>query len=204
MSERVFLSYNYERDSARAGLLAASVPTSDAVEFAGLIGPNEWRQLERLGPTAQQQWVDTRLAATSVTAVLISGHTERAPWVHYEIQQSRARGHGLIGIHVHRLADPRTGLCDYKGRNPFEMNLVPGPAPAVPFSDIYPVYDWVVDGGASHLAQWIREAGDKARSSQQTANTRRPGSQPAVHQGAFPTFRHVEEDWSPAEFIAEP
>ena len=45
------------------------------------------------------------LEGTSVTVVLVGSHTCSSQYVQYEIQQSEARGNGLLGIDVSKIKD---------------------------------------------------------------------------------------------------
>ena len=44
--------------------------------------------------------INDQITGTSVTAVLIGDHTEKSEWVDYEIKESLARGHPVIGIRL--------------------------------------------------------------------------------------------------------
>ncbi|MGJ7523366.1 TIR domain-containing protein [Variovorax sp. LT1P1] len=45
-----------------------------------------------------QTWIDNQLNGTSVTVVLVGANTHKSKWVKYEIDQSIARGNGLLLI----------------------------------------------------------------------------------------------------------
>jgi len=51
--------------------------------------------------------IDDALVGTSVTVVLIGEATASRPWVKYEIDKSVQRGNGLLGAHVHQLANAK-------------------------------------------------------------------------------------------------
>jgi len=165
MPQRVFLSFNCDRDCARALHVAGSRGLFEACEWRGLLSRFEWAALERRGRTAMQHWIDVELSSSSATLVLIGGETCASPWVHYAIQRTRAEGRGMLGVRVHRLPDPRTGLCDYRGLNPFEINYVTGSAPPVFLNSLYPTYDWVGDAGERNVGAWIDAATARANPS---------------------------------------
>lgn len=208
MPPRVFLSFNCDRDAARALHVAGSRGLFETCEWRGLLGRQEWAALERRGRASVQRWIDAELSACSATVVLIGGETCAWPWVHHAIQHTRAEGKGMIGVRVHRLPDPRTGLCDYRGLNPFEVNYVTGSAPPVFLNSLYPTYDWVADAGERNLRNWIEAAAARAVPSSApkprglgatVAERHRP-----VASCGFSSSRHVSEDWCPAAWRAEP
>jgi len=208
MPPRVFLSFNCDRDAARALHVAGPRGLFETCEWRGLLSRSGWTALERRGRAAVQHWIDAELSSSSVAVILIGGETCASPWVHYAIQRSRAEGKGMIGVRVHRLADPRTGLCDYRGLNPFEINYVTGSVPPVFLNALYPTYDWVADAGERNFRGWIDAAASRAVSSAA------PGSRPTAERQpersrplsscAFASSRHVSDDWSPAAWRAEP
>ena len=102
----------------------------------------------------------------------------------------------MLGVRVHRLPDPRTGLCDYRGLNPLEINYVTGSAPPVFLNSLYPTYDWVADAGERNVQAWIQAA--LARANPSPAPRARP-----LSSCGFSSSRHVSEDWCPAAWRAE-
>jgi hypothetical protein len=61
------------------------------------------------------------------------------------MQQSYWDGKGMLGIYIHQFKDPRSGLTDYKGRNPFENIDLTNSNPRRYLSYFYSTYDWVFD-----------------------------------------------------------
>lgn len=127
-------------------------------ERAGFIDHADWESLERQGDDAIKRWIDGQLSGASVTVVLIGAETFDRKWVNYEIQQSYAGRKGMFGIYVHQLKDPRTGLTDYKGRNPFENIFITDSNPRRYLSEFYPTYDWVNNDGYNNFASWVEAA----------------------------------------------
>ena len=56
----------------------------------------------------------------SCIVVLVGEETHKRKWVKHEIKKAWEDGKGLLGIYIHNLKDPRTGICS-KGINPFEQ-----------------------------------------------------------------------------------
>jgi MTH538 TIR-like domain (DUF1863) len=144
MARKVFFSFKYE-DVSRAMV----VRNSDIIrgdEKAGFIDKAEFEKVERQGEKAIKDWIDKQLDGTSVTVVLVGAFTNRSKWVKYEIDESKKRGNGLLGIDISKiknLSGETTERCA-------EM-------PAG-----YPFYLWINEDGYSNLAQWIESAAKKA------------------------------------------
>ena len=207
MSERVFLSFDHERDSARAAqwrAQALSSSTCSALDDSGLAGRDEWRRLERCGPAGVRHWIDAQLAATTVTIVLIGGETAASVWVRYTIVQSHARGRAMFGIDIHRLADPRTDLCDYKGVNPLDVSALGAFGSAQPLSELYPTYDWISDSGPLNPGAWISTAATRARRADGATRATKTPSGRLDGTPSCVSSKHVSETWLPTPFEPEP
>ena len=102
----------------------------------------EFEAIEQQGDAAIRRWIDQQLIGTSVTVVLVGVYTCSSRWVHYEIEASRVKGNGLLGIDISMLQDQygRATLCC--GRLPLG----------------YSFYNWINDDGYSNLGQWVRNA----------------------------------------------
>lgn len=169
MARRVFFSFHYQRDIWRVSQVRNSWRTR-GVDSQTFLDAASWESIKRRGERAVTQWIDNQLSGTGVTVVLIGESTSERPFVKYEIQESHRRGNGLLGIHIHKLRDQRGGES-YKGRNPFSHMSATIEEPGffwgttkkrVRLSSLYPVYDWVDDGGYQNLAGWIEKAAQKA------------------------------------------
>ena len=147
MARRVFFSFHYERDVWRAGVVRNSWLTKPDRETAGFFDAGIWEEAKKKGDAAVKKMIDDALVGTSVTAVLIGAETATRPYVKYEIDQSIARGNGLLGIRIHNIKDP-SGKTDQWGANPL---------PAA-----YSVYDWVNDNGYLNLGAWVEAAAKRA------------------------------------------
>ena len=147
MARRVFFSFHYERDVWRASVVRNSWVTKPDREAAGFFDVSIWEEAKKKGEAAIKKMIDDALLGTSVTAVLIGAETATRTYVIYEIDQSIARGNGLLGIRIHNIKDT-AGQTGSWGTNP-----LPGG---------YKVYDWVNDDGYNNLGSWVQAAAKQA------------------------------------------
>ncbi len=160
MTRRVFFSFHYQRDIWRVNQVRNSYLTQDR-EVAGYWDASLWEEAQRKGDAAIKQMIDNALVNTSVTAVLIGSETFGRQYVEYEIIQSYNGGNGLLGVYIHGLKN-QSGFSDYKGRNPFENIYITTNGYRTYFSQMYPVYDWVLNDGYKNFGIWVEEAAKKA------------------------------------------
>lgn len=155
MARRVFYSFHYDADHARAsqvrniGMIDGNRPATD----------NEWEQVKRGGTSAVQRWIDNQLNGRSCTIVLIGQNTAGRPWINYEIEKSWTDGKGLFGIYIHNLKN-LAGFQSLRGSNPFDGFTMRGSATRLaqyvaaydpPYSDSRLVYAYI----AANLTTWI-------------------------------------------------
>ena len=162
MARRVFFSFHYQHDIFRVSQVRNSVIKNGTFDQSGFIDHADWESLERQGDESIKQWINGQLTGASVTVVLIGADTFDRPWINFEIQHSYADGKGMLGIYIHQLKDPRTGLPDYKGRNPFENIYITHSNPRRYLSELYPTYDWVADNGYTNFPNWVEAAARRA------------------------------------------
>lgn len=136
---QTFFSFHYERDVWRATTVRKS-STVDASAAAGWSDKSLWEEAKAKGDDAIKKLIDEGLAGTSVTAVLIGSETASRKWVKYEIQQSIARGNGILGVYIHKLKN-QEGNTDTKGAIPS----------GVPSNAVY-TYEF------GRLAEWVEKA----------------------------------------------
>jgi hypothetical protein len=67
----------------------------------------------------------------------------------------------MLAIDIHRVKDPQHG-ADIQGKNPLDWWSVTQAGKNVPFSNIYPTYDWVLNDGYNNLSAWIDAAAKDA------------------------------------------
>lgn len=113
---KVFYSFHYDNDVFRVqqirnmGLIDGNEPVT----------PNNWEEIKRQGNISIRNWIDNEISKSSCVVVLIGSQTSSREWVNYEIQQAWKQEKGLLGIYIHNLKDPRTGVS-IKGNNPFSQ-----------------------------------------------------------------------------------
>ncbi len=99
---RVFFSFHYA-DVSRA----MQVRNMWAVNkrFTRFTDAAAFERVRQQGEQSIKTWIDRQMHGTSVTVVLIGTQTLNRQFVKYEIEQSIARGNGLLGIHINKLED---------------------------------------------------------------------------------------------------
>ncbi|WP_448235948.1 TIR domain-containing protein [Microbacterium paulum] len=142
MARRAFFSFHFQNDIFRANVVRNSWVTRDR-EAAGFFDASLWEEAQTRGDSAIRALIDEGLKNTSVTVVLIGRETASRSYVKYEIEQSIARGNGLLGIRIEKIKDIR-GNVDEAGPNPLPNE--------------YPVYLWNKDDGYTNLGTWIERA----------------------------------------------
>ena len=119
MARRVFFSFHYERDIWRTNV----VRNSGIVEgnaAAGFHDASLWEEAKKKGDAEVKKLIDKGLIGTSVTVVLIGAQTVQRKFVDYEIEQSIARGNGLLGIYISGIKDSN-GNTDTQGSAPARL-----------------------------------------------------------------------------------
>lgn len=144
MARRVFFSFKYE-DVSRAMVVRNSWVTQGK-EAAGFVDAADFEKLKKQGDAAIQRWIDAQLNGTSVTVVLVGQETCGSRWVKYEIDKSKALGHGLLGIDVSKIKD-------LQGQTSKRCGEIPTG---------YPFYFWNNDDGFKNMGTWIEAAATAA------------------------------------------
>lgn len=144
MARKVFFSFKYE-DVNRSMIVRNSWVVQGSVK-AGFVDKAEFEAIEKTGDAGIKRWIDAQLHGTSVTVVLVGANTNRSKWVQYEIDQSIARGNGLLGIDISKVADfdrPTTNCCGQMPKG-------------------YGFYYWNKDKGHDNIGAWIEKAAKDA------------------------------------------
>jgi len=111
----VFYSFHYAKDVMRV----QQIRNIGALDDNKPVSPNEWEQVKRGGNRSIQRWIDDNMKYKRCVIVLIGEETSERPWVRYEIEKAWNDGKAVVGIYIHNLRCPRTGL-GIRGKNPFD------------------------------------------------------------------------------------
>jgi MTH538 TIR-like domain (DUF1863) len=145
MARRVFFSFHYERDIWRTNV----VRNSGIVEGSAAAGFHDaslWEEAKKKGDAEVKKLIDKGLGGTSVTVVLIGAETSGRKFVDYEIEQSIARGNGLLGIYISGIKD-KDGRTEVQGQAPTRLTTAGAPC-----------YNW----DRSKFGDWVEDAYKKA------------------------------------------
>lgn len=145
MARRVFFSFHYERDIWRTNV----VRNSGIVEgnaAAGFHDASLWEEAKKKGDAEVKKLIDNGLIGTSVTVVLIGAQTAQRRFVNYEIEQSIARGNGLLGIYIGGIKNS-SGNTDTQGSVPASLTEAGAPC-----------YTW----DRNKFGDWVEAAYKKA------------------------------------------
>lgn len=140
MARKVFFSFKY--DDVHRAMNVRNSNVIGGVLKSGFIDKADFEKVEREGDRAIQTWIDNQLNGTSVTVVLVGANTHKSKWVKYEIDQSIARGNGVLTIDISKIADMQgitTDCCSLR----------------VPRCKHY---YWNKDDGRANLGAWVEAA----------------------------------------------
>lgn len=154
MTRKVFYSFHYGNDVFRV----QQIRNMGAFEENQPVKANDWEEIKRKGDKAIQNWIDENLKGTSCLVVLIGEDTANRKWVKYEIQKAWNDGKGVLGIYIHNLKDPKTGVCK-QGANPFEQFKFKNGSQLSSMVKCYnPKYHDAYNDIKNNIESWIEEA----------------------------------------------
>jgi hypothetical protein len=145
MARRAFFSFHYQRDVWRVNQVR-NIPNVTGCAAAGFQDASLWEEAKKKGDATIKAMIDKALENTSVTVVFVGSQTSGRKYINYEIDQSIARGNGLVAVQIHHLKD-RNGNVDPPGAIPAKI------------SGKYKAYKYV---DHDSLARWIEEAAKAA------------------------------------------
>ena len=160
MARKVFFSFHYDRDVKRVVQVRNSWVIRAKGEAPPFYDKAEFEEAKRRAGGIEK-WIEEQMKGTSVTVVLFGAETYDRPWVRHEIKRSYELGKGMLAIDIHRVKDPQLGP-DIQGKNPLDYWSATQGGKKVPFSSIYPTYDWVLNDGYNNLSTWIEAAAKAA------------------------------------------
>ena len=144
MARKVFFSFEYG-DVQRA-MVVRNSNTIKGIELAGYIDKADFEKVEAKGDKAIKDWIDDQLKGTTVTVVLVGAETCKSKYVQYEIEQSIARGNGLLGIDISKIEGFDKKTTERCGEIP----------------EGYPFYLWNNNNGYENLGKWVEKAAKDA------------------------------------------
>ena len=115
-TRRVFLSYYFEKDFARAEKIRAVNKRNNSIVF----GEESWENIEEQADGKIQQWIEQQLEKSDCLVVLIGEETAKRKWMNYSIKRAYEMDKGIVGIFVHRLLD-EAGDPSERGEDPFHF-----------------------------------------------------------------------------------
>lgn len=145
MARKVFFSFHYERDIWRTNVVRNSGVVEGSAA-AGFYDASLWEKAKKQGDAEVKRLIDNGLIGSSVTVVLIGAETHKRKFINYEIDQSIARGNGLLGIYIGGIKD-QNGSADSQG-----------PAPSRLINAGAACHYW----DRNRFGEWIEEAYKKA------------------------------------------
>ena len=145
MARRVFFSFHYQRDLWRVNVVRNS-GAIEGIAAAGFQDASLWEETTRKGDVAVKKLIDAGLDGTTVTVVLIGAETANRKYVSYEVEQSVARGNGILGIRINNIKD-KDGRTDPPGAVPAALTKIGAT-----------VYTWEY----GKLGEWVEKAYKKA------------------------------------------
>lgn len=145
MARRVFFSFDYNHVWKVNQIRNA--PNIVGSAAAGFQDASIWEEAKKKGDAAIKAMIDKALERTSVTVVCVTYGSAGRKYINYEIDQSLARGNGLLAVQIHRLKDQNgeTGS--------------PGAIPDQIAANGFKAYKYT---SAESFAKWIEKAAEIA------------------------------------------
>ncbi len=119
MARRVFFSFHYQRDVWRVNQIR-NIHNIVGCSAAGFQDGSLWEEAKKKGDAAIKKLIDDGLVNTSVTVVCVGYKTANRTYINYEIDQSIARGNGIVAIQINELKD-KDGNTDPVGSTPAKI-----------------------------------------------------------------------------------
>ena len=147
MTRRVFFSFHYQRDIWRVNQIR-NIPKVTRCTAAGFQDASLWEEARKKSDAAIKKLINEGLKNTSVTVVCIGAKTAGRKYINYEIDQSLARGNGLVGIQINHLNN-KDNETDNVGTDPAKIE-----------SNSFKIYKYVdVDKLANRIEEAAKLAG---------------------------------------------
>ncbi len=118
MARRTFFSFDY-RYVWKVNQIR-NIPNVIGVAAAGFTDASIWEEAKKKSDAAIKAMINNALKNTTVTVVFVNYGTAGRKFINYEIDQSLARGNGLVAVKIHNVkaSDGSTGSA---GRIPAQI-----------------------------------------------------------------------------------
>lgn len=141
MARRVFFSFDY--DHVWRVNQIRSIPTIIGAAAAGFQDASLWEKAKTKGDKEIKRLIDNALENTSITVVCVTHGTMERKYINYEIEESLARGNGLVAVQIHHLKDQNGDTAS------------PGGIPPQVEANGFKAYKYT---DTDALARWIEDA----------------------------------------------
>lgn len=141
MARRVFFSFHYKYVWKVNQIRSMTNVIGTAA--AGFQDASLWEEAKKKGDKTVKAMIDKALQNTSVTVVCVTYGTTNRKYINYEIDQSLARGNGLVAVQIHHLKD-QNGETGSPGAIPPQID-----------ANGFKAYKYTTK---ESLARWIEEA----------------------------------------------
>ncbi len=145
MARRVFFSFDYKHVWKVNQI--RSMPNVIGSAAAGFVDASIWEEAKKKGDKSIKKMIDNGLKNTSVTVVCVTFGTSVRKYINYEIDQSLAKGNGVVAVRIHHLKDP---------------NQPAGSSGSIPSQIAANGFKAYKYSNKEALARWIEEAFDLA------------------------------------------
>jgi hypothetical protein len=98
MARRVYFAFDYQDVFAVNQIRRAGQFVDRAV--AGFSDASQWEKLKQKDDAVIRKAIDDALVGTTVTVACVGERTANRRWVKYELNASRKRGNGLLGVYL--------------------------------------------------------------------------------------------------------
>lgn len=141
MARRTFFSFHYKYVWKVNQI--RSMTNIIGTSAAGFQDASLWEEAKKKGDKEIKRMIDNALKNTTVTVVCVTYGTTNRKYINYEIDQSLARGNGLVAIQIHHLKDQNGNTGS------------PGSIPSQIEANGFKAYKYTTKEA---LARWIEEA----------------------------------------------
>ena len=141
MARRTFFSFDY-RYVWKVNQIR-NIPNVIGTAAAGFTDASIWEEAKKKSAAEIERMIDGALNNTTVTVVFVNSATANRKFINYEIDQSLARGNGLVAVQIHNVMD--------SNRNTGNAGRIPAQIGANGFK----AYQY---SNKDRLAAWVEEA----------------------------------------------